>query len=518
MNFIEALIYMIWRGVAIGIIISAPMGPVGILCVQRTLEKGRLVGLYTGIGAALSDLFYCLVTGFGLSFIEEFLKANQNVIQIIGSAVLIIFGIYLFRSNPSRSLKKPGEVSSSPKKDILSGFLFTFSNPLIIFLIIGLFARFNFLLPEITWLHYIVGFLSIISGALIWWWIVTFFVNKVRTHFNLRSMWLINKIMGSVIIIFGLVGVFTAISEIASARDLKPAYISAASHDKSRISEIKLPLQRAREFNMSFRCCTEASKRRTDRNWQIVAWSDADTMRVNLNQYCPWADEHALSQVTARVGDSKASTTLGEASGLDRSPWVSWRLRRSAEGHLTLQCGRTAYNLLSEWHDSLPYDSIAILPSPGSDIILDHIALTGSGIEWRADRAFTHFANPDVRKSYFARSLDPIEGEWEIFDHSLDNSLLQLGGAYKLAIAAEGDNYRIIYLGGAKKLLHQWNAGDTKGRLLSSAFADVYDMEWLDPQGNPVAGAAKAQYEAPDILTLHFPAHNSTLRLRRVGL
>ena len=114
MGFFEGILYMLWRGLAIGVIISAPMGPVGILCVQRTLEKGRYTGFFTGIGAALSDLFYCLLTGFGLSFIEEFLKANQNAIQIIGSVVLVVFGIYLFRSNPARTLKKP-DAARSPE-------------------------------------------------------------------------------------------------------------------------------------------------------------------------------------------------------------------------------------------------------------------------------------------------------------------------------------------------------------------------------------------------------------------
>ena len=84
MGILEGIIYTLWRGIAIGIIISAPMGPVGILCVQRTLDKGRKTGLYTGVGAALSDLLYCLLTGFGLSFIEGFLERNSNVIQIIG--------------------------------------------------------------------------------------------------------------------------------------------------------------------------------------------------------------------------------------------------------------------------------------------------------------------------------------------------------------------------------------------------------------------------------------------------
>lgn len=202
---------MLWRGAAIGILVSAPMGPVGMLCIQRTLDRGRRAGLFTGIGAALSDLLYCLLTGFGLSFIEEFLERNQNIIQLVGSVVLIAFGVYLFRSNPSRTLKSPGVERGSDKRNLLTGFLFTVSNPLIIFLIIGLFARFNFLLPEIRFYHYMLGFACIFGGAMFWWWLVTGFVNKVRSHFNIRSMWLINRIIGAIIVIFGIVGSVTGI-------------------------------------------------------------------------------------------------------------------------------------------------------------------------------------------------------------------------------------------------------------------------------------------------------------------
>lgn len=207
---------MIWRGIAIGILISAPMGPVGMLCIQRTLNRGRRAGFYTGVGAALSDLFYCLLTGFGLSFIEEFLGRYQNVIQLVGSLVLVVFGIYLFRNNPAKSLKKPDkEKKASIRKNILTGFLFTFSNPLILFLIIGLFARFNFLMPEIRFYHYIAGFLFILTGALLWWWFVTYFVDKVRTHFNVRSLWLINRIIGGIILVFAAVGIITSITAMA---------------------------------------------------------------------------------------------------------------------------------------------------------------------------------------------------------------------------------------------------------------------------------------------------------------
>lgn len=215
MSFVEGIFYVIWRGFAIGLLISAPMGPVGMLCIQRTLDKGRRAGFFTGVGASLSDLFYCVLTGMGLSFIEEFLEKNSHIIQLAGSAFLFLFAIYLYRKNPTGSLKKkqPAEAVST-HKNILGGFLFTFSNPLILFLIIGLFARFNFLLPEFAWYQYIIGFGSIIGGAIFWWWLVTLIINKVRSHFNIRSMWMINKVIGVIIFLFALVGSITAIIDL----------------------------------------------------------------------------------------------------------------------------------------------------------------------------------------------------------------------------------------------------------------------------------------------------------------
>lgn len=215
MGFFESLFYVIWRGFAIGVLISAPMGPVGILCIQRTLDKGKRQGFYTGVGAAISDLIYCILTGFGLSFIEEFLERNQNIIQLVGSGVLIGFSIYLFKKNPVSSLRKPTtQETNSPKKSILGGFLFTFSNPLILFLIIGLFARFNFSIPEISFAYYIFGFIAIIVGALCWWKFVTYSVDKLRAHFNVRSMWRINRVIGFIILLFAVVGIYTGVSNL----------------------------------------------------------------------------------------------------------------------------------------------------------------------------------------------------------------------------------------------------------------------------------------------------------------
>ena len=143
----EELVLMILRGLVIGVVVSAPMGPVGIYCIQRTLDKGRLSGLYTGVGAAVSDLIYCLLTGFGLSFIEDFINTHRSPIQLLGSIVLIFFGIWLIRKKPDGRIKAEADQDAPSREgDILKGFALTFSNPLILFLIIGLFAQFNFVI------------------------------------------------------------------------------------------------------------------------------------------------------------------------------------------------------------------------------------------------------------------------------------------------------------------------------------------------------------------------------------
>ncbi len=185
------------------------MGPIGILCIQRTLNNGRNSGFFTGVGAAASDLFYCLLVGLGISLITDFIADHVNILQIVGSIILIAYAIYMIIHNPVSQIKENIDQRSDHWRDMVTGFLFTLSNPLIMFLIIPLFARFGFPLPEYKFYHIIIGYAFIVVGALLWWAVITFFVDKVRTHFNIRSMWLINRIIGSILAVLSLYGLVT---------------------------------------------------------------------------------------------------------------------------------------------------------------------------------------------------------------------------------------------------------------------------------------------------------------------
>ena len=189
-------------------ILSAPMGPIGILCVQRTLNKGRMSGLFTGIGAAISDLFYCLLTGLGLSFVTDIIEANKHILQVAGSVILMVYAIYMIFHNPISEVQDTND-KDDRTRDMLTGFLFTLSNPLIVFLIIPLFARFGFPIPEprFYYIDIVLGYIAIVAGAMLWWTVITYSVDKVRTHFNINSMWLINRIMGSILLLLSIYGV-----------------------------------------------------------------------------------------------------------------------------------------------------------------------------------------------------------------------------------------------------------------------------------------------------------------------
>ena len=140
-------------GFLIGVMISAPMGPTGVLCIQRTLSKGRWPAFVTGVGAALSDLIYCLLTGLGLSFVIDFIENNQEALQIVGSIAIAGYAFFLFRKKPAHQKDSSPDHKNNFFADLCTGFLFTFANPLILFFSITLFARFNFIQQDYNYFH-----------------------------------------------------------------------------------------------------------------------------------------------------------------------------------------------------------------------------------------------------------------------------------------------------------------------------------------------------------------------------
>lgn len=193
---------LIVKGLMVGIIASAPMGPVGILCIQRTIQKGRAYGIVTGAGAALSDIIYALATGLGMSLVMDFIDNERNIfwMKLAGSIMLFIFGIYMFRTDPRKCLHPSSNNRGTLFHNFTTAFLVTLSNPLIIFLFIALYNMLTFVIPGNIF-GQCVGYLSIVAGAMIWWVGLTYVINKMKSSFGLHGIQRLNRTIGTIVLI-----------------------------------------------------------------------------------------------------------------------------------------------------------------------------------------------------------------------------------------------------------------------------------------------------------------------------
>ncbi len=178
------------------------MGPVGIICVQRTLHKGQLSGFISGLGAASADSFFALIAGLGIGFLASFFEEQRLWLMLIGGGILIFLGLRLFYSNIIESVRRPKQNKKGFIGDFVSVFLLTLSNPLTIIFFGAIFAGWN-ILSGGTW-HALWAIAGIFSGAMIWWGILTTLVHAFRDKFSLRRLATLNKIAGLIIAGFGL--------------------------------------------------------------------------------------------------------------------------------------------------------------------------------------------------------------------------------------------------------------------------------------------------------------------------
>ncbi|MBQ4034377.1 MAG: LysE family translocator [Paludibacteraceae bacterium] len=199
------------KGLIIGIIVSAPIGPIGLLCAQRTLSKGRAHGYATAIGATISDLFYAIIAVCGMSFVVDFINDHQFGLRLGGCAAIFLYGLYTYINNPVNKLNKI-QPTKDYIQDCLSSFGLTITNPLVILLFIALFAKFNYVSEIYTitnniLTNNILAVLFILIGAALWWMLLVNIISYFRGRFNIRGMGVINRGTGIILMVLS-VGVF----------------------------------------------------------------------------------------------------------------------------------------------------------------------------------------------------------------------------------------------------------------------------------------------------------------------
>lgn len=200
-----SLLYLL-DGIIVGFSASVPLGPIGVLCIQRTLNRGRLAGFVSGLGAAMSDTIYAIVAGFSLSFVLDVIEAQMFWLQLAGAIILIVMGVKIFLTNPAIQLRRQKNKNTSLIQDFVSTFIITITNPLAIFLFI---AAFSVVGGEKQFDMQLLLVSGVFIGAASWWLTLTSLIGLFRKKINLRRLYWINKIAGSTIVILVVVASLT---------------------------------------------------------------------------------------------------------------------------------------------------------------------------------------------------------------------------------------------------------------------------------------------------------------------
>lgn len=203
------------KGIIIGLAVSVPLGPIGILIIQRTVNKDRTSGFLSGMGASLSDTIYAIVAGFSLTYIIDFIRDYQLTFQIIGALIILLLGVHIFIKNPVTELRRYRKRGSNYFQDLASTFLITFPNPMTVFIFLAVFASSGivFQLDQPYQAFFIVS--GVFVGANSWWSILTGAVSLFRHKFNLRVLWWFNKIAGALIMLLVIITfIFSMIEKV----------------------------------------------------------------------------------------------------------------------------------------------------------------------------------------------------------------------------------------------------------------------------------------------------------------
>jgi threonine/homoserine/homoserine lactone efflux protein len=189
-------------GIAAGLMIAVPVGPVNIWCISRTLAAGWRSGVISGLGAAMADMLYGAVAGFSISFVIQFLQKELFRIRFYGAILLVAIGIVYFFKRPD-SMQAQREDRSTTFSDLRSTFFLTLTNPTTVLSFLAILATLGMGEHRQWWLTVILV-AGIFSGSMLWWIVLASIVNRFRRRFNDRNLRWMNRIAGLAIGGFGV--------------------------------------------------------------------------------------------------------------------------------------------------------------------------------------------------------------------------------------------------------------------------------------------------------------------------
>jgi threonine/homoserine/homoserine lactone efflux protein len=197
------LLGFLLKGMLVGIIIAVPVGPVGVLCIRRTIFNGPLAGFTSGLGASTADAIFGIIAGFGLTFLSNLLLDYQNWLRLGGAGFLLYIGISSLTADPQAETQSEHD-SEGLLADYASTFALTITNPITILAFLAIFAGVGFSGSEATLERAATLVLGVWLGSLLWWAGLAFGAGLVRSSFDHRHLVWINRGSGGILVLSGV--------------------------------------------------------------------------------------------------------------------------------------------------------------------------------------------------------------------------------------------------------------------------------------------------------------------------
>ena len=198
------ILFDMLKGFLVGICASAPLGPVAILVIQKSLSKGHKSGFVSGLGATVADSTYAMIAIFALAIVQKFIEAHQSMILLAGGIVLVAVGVSMAFSNPFKNKKRRKRDMTASPKDFGQAVAMAFSNPGAVFIMLALFAFFGLAndAPH-TW-RVAPIILSVSAGSVTYWFCMSWLISRFSTKISMKTVVWINRIAGALVVIVGV--------------------------------------------------------------------------------------------------------------------------------------------------------------------------------------------------------------------------------------------------------------------------------------------------------------------------
>lgn len=197
------------KGIIIGLVASVPLGPIGVMCIQKTLSKSQKSGFISGLGASSADMIFATIAAFFLSVVLSFIETHIDLIKIIGGICVIIVGVNIFLKNPAVQIRRNRAKKGSLWSDFLAIFLITLTNPAFILMFVALFASFGISQDGMTHGEGVLLVAGVFIGSALWWFTLTFGVSFLRKKFRPRHLLVMNRTSGALIVVLGIVAILS---------------------------------------------------------------------------------------------------------------------------------------------------------------------------------------------------------------------------------------------------------------------------------------------------------------------